>query len=101
MGDTKIFNDLATLVTHPAHMAVFLHYVITQHNPAPVLFYEMTRFYNTTQGNSKDLKKWAYEIHSTFIIHMAVWNSGLIVYCVFSTRSTLPSSYIWRYGILS
>ncbi|XP_052253309.1 uncharacterized protein LOC127859834 isoform X3 [Dreissena polymorpha] len=71
MGDTKIFNDLATLVTHPAHMAVFLHYVITQHNPAPVLFYEMTRFYNTTQGNSKDLKKWAYEIHSTFIIHMA------------------------------
>ncbi|XP_053408833.1 rho guanine nucleotide exchange factor 12-like isoform X6 [Mercenaria mercenaria] len=70
-GDSRVFSDLRVLETKPAYMAIFMHYVLTQHNPAPLLFYQMTSFYRNAQGSSKDLKKWAYEIHSTFIVHNA------------------------------
>jgi hypothetical protein len=71
-GDSKVFSDLRVLETKPAHMAIFMHYVLTHHNPAPLLFYQMTSLYMNAQGSCKDLKKWAYEIHSTFIVHSAV-----------------------------
>ena len=71
-GDSKVFSDLRMLETKPAHMAIFMHYVLTHHNPAPLLFYQMTSLYGNAQGSSKDLKKWAYEIFSTFIVHAAV-----------------------------
>ncbi|WAR06695.1 ARHGC-like protein [Mya arenaria] len=71
VGDNRIFADMQTLEKHAAHMAVFLHWVISFHNPAPILFYTLSGIYSSAQGGAKDLKKWAYEIHSTFIIHMA------------------------------
>lgn len=71
-GDNKVFSDLHVLEKKPAHMAIFLHYVLYHHNPAPLLFYQMASLYSNAQGSCKDLKKWAYEIHSTFIVHLAV-----------------------------
>jgi len=67
-----MFNDIHILEKKPAHMAVFLHYVLTYHDPAPVLFHQLSGLYRESSGSTKDMKKWAYEIHSTFNIHMAV-----------------------------
>lgn len=75
-----MFNDIHILEKRPAHMAVFLHYVLTHHDPAPVLFYQMSGLYKEATGSAKDLKKWAYEIHSTFIIHKAVCSSVELCY---------------------
>ncbi|KAL3887292.1 hypothetical protein ACJMK2_027235, partial [Sinanodonta woodiana] len=70
-GDSRAFSDISTLENKPAHMAIFLHYILSQHDPSAVLFYLMANYYNQAQGNTKDLKKWAYEIHSTFLVHQA------------------------------
>ncbi|KAK3611367.1 hypothetical protein CHS0354_025897 [Potamilus streckersoni] len=71
MGDSKVFTDISVLENKPAHMAIFLHYILSQHDPSALLFYLMANYYNQAQGNTKDLKKWAYEIHSTFLVHQA------------------------------
>ncbi|XP_070547722.1 rho guanine nucleotide exchange factor 11-like isoform X9 [Ptychodera flava] len=59
------FNSLEDLEKKPAHMAVFLHYLISNHDPSAVFFYLVTDSYST--GNLKEMKKWAYEIFSTFL----------------------------------
>ncbi|KAL4228501.1 PDZ domain containing 1 [Mactra antiquata] len=70
-GESKVFSDLKVLETKPAHMAIFLHYVLNQRDPASLLFYQLSHFYSIAQGNTKDLKKWAFEIYSTFIADTA------------------------------
>lgn len=67
-----MFSDIQSLEKKPAHMAVFLHYVLTHHDASPVLFYQLAGLYTQQSANAKDLKKWAYEIHSTFVMQMAV-----------------------------
>ncbi|XP_046852424.1 rho guanine nucleotide exchange factor 11-like isoform X2 [Xenia sp. Carnegie-2017] len=59
------FNDLNLLNHKPAHMAVFLHYLISNSDPTSLLFWLVTEGYD--EGSSKDMRKWIYEIYSTFL----------------------------------
>ena len=54
------------LLLHPAHLAVFLNYVISNSDPNPLLFFLITDAYKC--GSAKEMRKWAYEIHSCFLI---------------------------------
>lgn len=69
------FNCLQRLLEpeNVAHLAVFLNYVLSNSDPAPLLFYLITGLYK--EGTIKDMRKWAYEIHSTFLVPCAplVW----------------------------
>ncbi|XP_064651024.1 uncharacterized protein LOC135502270 isoform X5 [Lineus longissimus] len=73
--DEHIFDDhgpfahFASLKNKPAHLAVFLHYLISNSDPSPMFFHLVTETY--TQGNLKEMRKWAYEIHSTFLVEKA------------------------------
>ncbi|XP_055384801.1 uncharacterized protein LOC129614289 [Condylostylus longicornis] len=63
------FNYLQRLLEpeNMAHLAVFLNYVISNSDPEPLLFYLITgNLYK--EGTVKDMRKWAYEIHSTFLV---------------------------------
>ncbi|XP_014674125.1 PREDICTED: rho guanine nucleotide exchange factor 11-like [Priapulus caudatus] len=66
IDDHGPFNKLLTLKTKPAHLAVFLNYLISNSDPNPLLFYVITDVY--MQGTVKDMKRWAYEIHSSFLV---------------------------------
>merc|ERR1719318_1376792 len=65
-GDHGPFNSLPELLQHSAHLAVFLNYVISNSDPSPLLFYLITDAYKT--GSAKEMRKWAYEIHSCFLV---------------------------------
>jgi Rho guanine nucleotide exchange factor 12 len=60
---------------HTAHLSVFLNFVLSNSDPAPVLFYLITSLYK--EGTVKDMRKWAYEIHSTFLVPSAplLWSN--------------------------
>jgi Rho guanine nucleotide exchange factor 12 len=60
---------------HTAHLAVFLNFVLSNSDPSPVLFYLITGLYK--EGSVKDMRKWAYEIHSTFLVPSAplLWSN--------------------------
>ncbi|XP_050528343.1 rho guanine nucleotide exchange factor 11-like isoform X2 [Daktulosphaira vitifoliae] len=63
------FKSFTKLVEHNAHLAVFLNYVISNSDPSALLFYLVTNLYK--EGNAKEMKKWAYEIHSSFLVPCA------------------------------
>ncbi|XP_026841804.1 uncharacterized protein LOC6590830 isoform X1 [Drosophila persimilis] len=65
------FNNLTRLLEaeNVTFLAVFLNYVLSNSEPAPLLFYLITELYK--EGTSKDMRKWAYEIHSTFLVPRA------------------------------
>jgi len=65
-GDHGPFNSLQELLQHAAHLAVFLNYVISNSDPCPLLFYMITDAYKL--GSAKEMRKWAYEIHSCFLV---------------------------------
>ena len=67
-GDHGPFNTLPELMQplHAAHLAVFLNYVISNSDPNPLLFYLITDAYKS--GSVKEMRKWAYEIHSCFLV---------------------------------
>jgi hypothetical protein len=49
---TYIFGPcVQELLRHPAHLAVFLNYVISNADPAPLLFYLITETYKQGAGN--------------------------------------------------
>lgn len=50
-------------------LSVFLNFVLSNSNPSPLLFYLITGLYK--EGTVKDMRKWAYEIHSTFLVPRA------------------------------
>ncbi|XP_055598943.1 rho guanine nucleotide exchange factor 11 isoform X3 [Uranotaenia lowii] len=62
------FRSLKQLLeqAHSAHLAVFLNYVLSNSDPSPLLFYLISDLYK--EGSIKDMRKWAYEIHSTFLV---------------------------------
>ncbi|XP_065085202.1 uncharacterized protein RhoGEF2 isoform X3 [Ochlerotatus camptorhynchus] len=62
------FRSLTQLLetAHSAHLAVFLNFVLSNSDPSPLLFYLITALYK--EGSIKDMRKWAYEIHSTFLV---------------------------------
>lgn len=71
------FRSLQQLLEHEnlPHLAVFLNFVLSNSNPSPLLFYLITGLYK--EGSVKDMRKWAYEIHSTFLVPRAplLWDS--------------------------
>lgn len=70
------FRSIQQLLEHEnlAYMAVFLNFVLSNSNPSPLLFYLITGLYK--EGSQKEMRKWAYEIHSTFLVPRAplLWN---------------------------
>lgn len=62
------FKSLTQLLEqeNTVYLMVFLNYVLSNSNPTPLLFYLITRIYR--DGTAKDMRKWAYEIHSTFLV---------------------------------
>ncbi|XP_077524953.1 rho guanine nucleotide exchange factor 11-like isoform X4 [Amblyomma americanum] len=70
LGDNGPFNNIWKLLRHPAHLAVFLHYLLSnQCDPSSLLFLIITNLYKL--GTGKEMKKWAYEITSTFLVQSA------------------------------
>ncbi|XP_072319097.1 rho guanine nucleotide exchange factor 12 isoform X2 [Eucyclogobius newberryi] len=64
-GQCNSFNSIEQLKSCPAHLAVFLHHVISQFDPAPVLCYLYADLYKQT--NSKETRRVFMDLHSFFI----------------------------------
>ena len=54
-GEHGPFNSLQELLSHNAHLAIFLNYVILNKDPAPLLFYLITDAYKL--GNPREMRK--------------------------------------------
>ncbi|XP_059352052.1 rho guanine nucleotide exchange factor 11-like [Daphnia carinata] len=66
IDDHGVFKTLAKLWQHNAHLAVFMNFVMMNCDPASLFFHLITDLYK--EGTAKDMKKWAYEIHSTYLV---------------------------------
>ncbi|XP_050312480.1 rho guanine nucleotide exchange factor 11 [Anthonomus grandis grandis] len=64
--DQGYFTSLTKLWEHPPHLAVFMNYVLSNSDPNSLLFYLLTDLYK--EGNAKEMRKWAFEIHSSFLV---------------------------------
>ncbi|XP_026225256.1 rho guanine nucleotide exchange factor 12 isoform X3 [Anabas testudineus] len=64
-GQCNSFNNIEQLKSRPAHLAAFLHHVISQFDPAPVLCYLYTDLYKQT--NSKETRRVFMDLHTFFI----------------------------------
>lgn len=69
IDDHGPFNSLDMLKNKPAHLAVFLHYLISNSDPSSLFFWLVTDSYR--EGTPKEMKKWSYEIYSTFLAERA------------------------------
>lgn len=69
--DDGIFRSISMLTApeNSAYLIVFLNFVLSNSKPSAILFYLITDLYK--KGNIKDMRKWAYEIHSTFLVPTA------------------------------
>ncbi|KAG8192162.1 hypothetical protein JTE90_027804 [Oedothorax gibbosus] len=76
LEDHGPFNGLWKLVRNPAHLAVFLHYLMSNSDPSSLFFYLISEMYE--QGTGKEMKKWAYEIHSSFLVPGAPLKVSLV-----------------------
>ncbi|XP_071806265.1 rho guanine nucleotide exchange factor 11-like isoform X12 [Asterias amurensis] len=83
------FISLEQLEKKPAHMSIFLHYLISNSDPSSLFFYLVTDNYRT--GSLKEMKKWVYEIFSTFLAPSAplrIQVSDSIVHNIDNTMNT-------------
>uniref|UniRef100_A0A4W6D0E1 Rho guanine nucleotide exchange factor 12 n=1 Tax=Lates calcarifer TaxID=8187 RepID=A0A4W6D0E1_LATCA len=69
-GQCNSFNSIEQLKSRPAHLAAFLHHVISQFDPAPVLCYLYADLYKQT--NSKETRRVFMDLHTFFIDRGAV-----------------------------
>uniref|UniRef100_A0A915NAM0 Phorbol-ester/DAG-type domain-containing protein n=1 Tax=Meloidogyne javanica TaxID=6303 RepID=A0A915NAM0_MELJA len=60
------FTNLQDLKTRPAHLTVFFTYLLNNANPSSLLFYLITDVFPSS--NVKDMRRFAYELFSTFLI---------------------------------
>ncbi|XP_076264695.1 rho guanine nucleotide exchange factor 2 isoform X4 [Rhynchophorus ferrugineus] len=60
------FKSLSRLWEHLPHLAVFMNYILSNSDPNSLLFYLLTDLYK--EGNAKEMRKWAFEIHSCFLV---------------------------------
>lgn len=69
--DGGIFRSISMLTApdNAVYLVVFLNFVLSNSKPAAILFYLITDLYK--KGTVKDMRKWAYEIHSTFLVPTA------------------------------
>ncbi|XP_059087726.1 uncharacterized protein LOC131884098 isoform X3 [Tigriopus californicus] len=64
----NVMKHVWNLIAHNAHLAVFIVFVMeTERDPAALFFYLLTDPVHYHK-NLKDMQKWAYEIHSTFLL---------------------------------
>uniref|UniRef100_A0A665VCK4 Rho guanine nucleotide exchange factor 12 n=1 Tax=Echeneis naucrates TaxID=173247 RepID=A0A665VCK4_ECHNA len=64
-GQCNSFNSIEQLKSRPAHLSAFLHHVISQFDPAPVLCYLYADLYKQT--NSKETRRVFMDLHTFFI----------------------------------
>uniref|UniRef100_A0A3B4XTP8 Rho guanine nucleotide exchange factor 12 n=1 Tax=Seriola lalandi dorsalis TaxID=1841481 RepID=A0A3B4XTP8_SERLL len=64
-GQCNNFNSIEQLKSRPAHLSAFLHHVISQFDPAPVLCYLYADLYKQT--NSKETRRVFMDLHTFFI----------------------------------
>uniref|UniRef100_A0A1I8BUM9 RGS domain-containing protein n=1 Tax=Meloidogyne hapla TaxID=6305 RepID=A0A1I8BUM9_MELHA len=60
------FTNLQDLKNRPAHLTVFFSYLLNNANPSSLLFYLITDAFPAS--NVKEIRRFAYEIFSTFLI---------------------------------
>ncbi|XP_068204082.1 uncharacterized protein [Palaemon carinicauda] len=65
LEDHGPFQSLSRLWNHNAYLAVFMNYVISNCDSSSLFFYVITHLYK--EGVGKDMKRWAYEITSSFL----------------------------------
>ncbi|XP_063889548.1 rho guanine nucleotide exchange factor 11-like isoform X1 [Scylla paramamosain] len=66
LEDHGPFQSLSKLWNHNAYLAVFMNYVISNCDSSSLFFYVITHLYK--EGVGKDMKRWAYEITSSFLL---------------------------------
>ncbi|KAL7389784.1 hypothetical protein ABVT39_009758 [Epinephelus coioides] len=64
-GLCSCFQSIDLLKTRPAHLAVFLHHVVSQFDPAPLLCYLYADMHKQT--NSKESRRFFMEFHTLFM----------------------------------
>ncbi|XP_072230738.1 rho guanine nucleotide exchange factor 12-like isoform X2 [Leuresthes tenuis] len=64
-GQCSCFESVDLLKCRPAHLAVFLHHVVSQFDPAPLLCYLYADMHKQT--NSKESRRFFMEFHSLFL----------------------------------
>ncbi|XP_036005365.1 rho guanine nucleotide exchange factor 12 isoform X6 [Fundulus heteroclitus] len=64
-GQCDCFNSIEQLKSRPAHLAAFLHHVISLFEPAPVLCYLYADLYKQT--NSKETRRVFMDLHAFFM----------------------------------
>ncbi|XP_056138947.1 rho guanine nucleotide exchange factor 12 isoform X2 [Lampris incognitus] len=64
-GQCNSFQSIELLKSRPAHLAAFLHHVISQFDPAPLLCYLYADLYKQT--NSKETRRVFMDLHTFFI----------------------------------
>ncbi|KAK2828410.1 hypothetical protein Q5P01_019444 [Channa striata] len=64
-GECSCFQSIDLLKSRPAHLAVFLHHVVSQFDPAPLLCYLYADMHKQT--SSKESRRFFMEFHSLFI----------------------------------
>uniref|UniRef100_A0AAX7UU26 Rho guanine nucleotide exchange factor (GEF) 12b n=1 Tax=Astatotilapia calliptera TaxID=8154 RepID=A0AAX7UU26_ASTCA len=69
-GECTCFQSIELLKSRPAHLAVFLHHVVSQFDPAPLLCYLYADMYKQT--NSKESRRFFIELHTLFMDRTAV-----------------------------
>ncbi|XP_068600522.1 rho guanine nucleotide exchange factor 12-like [Brachionichthys hirsutus] len=64
-GECSSFQSVDLLKARPAHLAVFLHHVISQFDPAPLLCYLYADMYKQT--SSRESRRVFVELHAIFL----------------------------------
>uniref|UniRef100_A0AAR2JP68 Rho guanine nucleotide exchange factor 12 n=1 Tax=Pygocentrus nattereri TaxID=42514 RepID=A0AAR2JP68_PYGNA len=64
-GQCSCFQSIELLKARPAHLAAFLHHVVSQFDPAPLLCYLYAELYK--QSNSKDTRRLFIDLHTFFM----------------------------------
>ncbi|XP_072530469.1 rho guanine nucleotide exchange factor 12 isoform X2 [Salminus brasiliensis] len=64
-GQCSCFQTIELLKSRPAHLAAFLHHVVSQFDPAPLLCYLYAELYK--QSNSKETRRLFIDLHATFM----------------------------------
>uniref|UniRef100_A0A3P8YFM0 DH domain-containing protein n=1 Tax=Esox lucius TaxID=8010 RepID=A0A3P8YFM0_ESOLU len=74
-GQCSCFQSIELLKSRPAHLAAFLHHVVSQFDPAPLLCYLYADLYKQT--NPKETRRVFMDFHTFFIDRGAVSRVGV------------------------
>uniref|UniRef100_A0A915IF01 RGS domain-containing protein n=1 Tax=Romanomermis culicivorax TaxID=13658 RepID=A0A915IF01_ROMCU len=64
--DAAPFENFEKLRPRIGHLAVFLHYLLSNSDPASLIFYLVSELYRNG-APTKECRIWAYELYSTFL----------------------------------